>query len=384
MDRRNFLRAGAAAGATLALGPSFWRDAYAAPVRIGTGPYGRLLKADANGVMLPNGFRSRILARSGAAVGRSAYEWHSAPDGGAVFPMKDRGWVYTSNSEASPLQGGGAGALRFDRTGNVVDAYRILGDTNNNCAGGPTPWGRWLSCEEFPTGQVWECRVDAPGQGVAVPALGRFSHEAVAVDPRRKQLYLTEDAVDGRFYRFTPTSYPSLASGRLEALATGSNGTVSWVPVISSDLPQSLVRPPGSTAFNGGEGVWFDSDHVYFTTKGDNRVWDLDVAKQRLTTLYDAARLGASAPLTGVDNVVVSRSGDLFVAEDGGNLEIVLISTERVVSPLLRLVGHDASEITGPAFSPDGSRLYFSSQRGTDGSGVTFEVRGPFRTRRRR
>ena len=54
---------------------------------------------------------------------------------------------------------------------------------------------------------------------------------------------------------------------------------MTWVPVLSNDLPQSLIRPPGSTAFNGGEGVWFDSGHVYFTTKGDNRVWDLDVAK---------------------------------------------------------------------------------------------------------
>ena len=134
--------------------------------------------------------------------------------------------------------------------------------------------------------------------------------------------------------------------------------------------------------FDGGEGVWFDSDHVYFTTKGDDRVWDLDVAAQQLSILYDAAVLGADAPLTGVDNLVVSRSGDIFVAEDGGNLEIVVITTEREVAPVLRLVGHDLSELTGPAFSPDGSRLYFSSQRGTDGRGVTFEVSGPFRTTR--
>ena len=384
MDRRSFLRSSAFAGAALALGPAFWHDAYAAPTRVGVGPYGPIGKADANGVMLPKGFRSRVLARTGAPVGRSGYSWHVAPDGGAVFPQRDGGWVYTSNSETNPLQGGGAGALRFDRSGRVVDGYRILADTNNNCAGGPTPWGTWLSCEEFAAGQVWECRVDRPGTGTPLPALGRFAHEAVTFDPARKQLYLTEDATDGRFYRFTPSAYPSLSSGKLEAMAVSATGGVSWVPVVSADLPQSLVRPPGSTAFNGGEGVWFDSDHVYFTTKGDNRVWDLDVAKQRITTLYDAKAMGASAPLTGVDNVVVSRSGDLFVAEDGGNLEVVMISRERIVTPLLRLVGHDASEITGPAFSPDGNRLYFSSQRGTDGSnGITFEVSGPFRTRRR-
>jgi len=158
---------------------------------------------------------------------------------------------------------------------------------------------------------------------------------------------------------------------------------VSWQPAIAPDQPQSQNRLAGAKVFNGGEGVWFDSDHVYFTTKGDNRVWDLDIATQRLSVLYDAAVAGPDAPLTGVDNLVVSRSGDIFVGEDGGNLEVVMISTEGQVAPVVRLVGHDLSEVTGPAFSPDGSRLYFSSQRGTDGRGVTFQVTGPFRTRRR-
>ncbi|MDP3713300.1 MAG: DUF839 domain-containing protein [Mycobacteriales bacterium] len=385
MDRRDFLRSSALAVGVTALGPSFWNNAYGAPAKPGKGPYGPLLKADRNGVMLPKGFSSRILATSGKPVGKSGYAWHSAPDGGAVFPQKDGGWVYTSNAETTAASGGGAGALRFDKRGEVVDAYRILADTANNCAGGPTPWGTWLSCEETPTGQVWECDVTKPGQGVVRPALGRFSHEAVAFDHGRKALYLTEDMGDGRFYRFTPTSYPDLSAGALEALAVAADGSVTWVPVLLPQLPQSpLTRPAGSTAFNGGEGVWFDADHVYFTTKGDNVVWDLDVKAQKLTKLYDAAALGASAPLTGVDNIVVSRSGDIFIGEDGGDLEVVLITPDQVVTPVVRLMGHDASEITGPAFSPDGSRMYFSSQRGpgTTAAGVTFEVRGPFRTKR--
>jgi secreted PhoX family phosphatase len=219
---------------------------------------------------------------------------------------------------------------------------------------------------------------------VVKPALGMFAHEAVTVDPGRGQLYLTEDTRDGRFYRFTPDAYPSLSSGLLEVLFADPAGSVSWQPALAPDQPQSLNRLAGAKVFNGGEGVWFDSDHVYFTTKGDNRVWDLDIATQRLSVLYDAAVAGPDAPLTGVDNLVVSRSGDIFVGEDGGNLEVVMISTEGQVAPVVRLVGHDVSEVTGPAFSPDGSRLYFSSQRGTDGRGVTFQVTGPFRTRRRR
>lgn len=380
MDRRSFLRSTALAVGVAALGPSFWQRAYADTARPGVGPYGPLAVADANGVMTPSGFTSRVLATTGTVVPGTTYPWHPAPDGGAVFPQPGGGWVYTSNSEIPA--GGGAGALRFTADGEVSDGYRILTGTNQNCAGGPSPWGTWLSGEENPNGLMHECTVEGTSQGVPLPALGTFAHEAVTFDDARGQLYLTEDTGDGRFYRFTPDAYPDLSAGLLEVMALDAVGAVSWLPALNPDQPQAANRVEGSAAFDGGEGVWFDSDHVYFTTKGDNRVWDLDVAAQRLTVLYDAAVLGDQAPLTGVDNIVVSRSGDIFVAEDGGDLEIVLITPDGVLAPVLRLVGHDASEITGPAFSPDGSRLYFSSQRGTDGRGVTFEMSGPFRTTR--
>jgi hypothetical protein len=113
-------------------------------------------------------------------------------------------------------------------------------------------------------------------------------------------------------------------------------------------------------------------------------VWELVLATQRLTVLYNAATLPTS-PLRGVDNITGhAQSGDLYVAEDGGNMELCVLAldgAQRVVSAFARLAGHDGSEITGPAFSPDGSRVYFSSQRGlgNEGVGVTYEIAGPFR-----
>jgi len=153
---------------------------------------------------------------------------------------------------------------------------------------------------------------------------------------------------------------------------------VSWVKV-SPLLPAS--RQPSAfwtTAFNGGEGCWYDQGTVYFTTKGDNRVWAYSVESSHLEVIYDDD-LYPDSPLTGVDNVVVSRSGDRYVAEDGGDMRLCFITPERVVAPFLQVVGQEGSELTGPAFSPDGQRLYFSSQRGSDGQGLTYEVRGPFR-----
>jgi hypothetical protein len=120
---------------------------------------------------------------------------------------------------------------------------------------------------------------------------------------------------------------------------------------------------------------------VYFTTKGDNRVWDYDVRRERLTVFYDRG-LDPGMTLGGVDNVTVAGSRDLVVAEDGGNMELVLLTPGGVVSPLLRVTGQDGSELTGPAFAP-GDRLYFSSQRGGTGDGITYEVTGPFRRRAR-
>lgn len=344
-----------------------------------------LLDADENDVRLPAGFSSRIIARSSEPVmSGQGYQWHAAPDGGACFSRVDGGWIYVSNSEVQP--NGGVGAIVFDASGEVTDAYSILENTRRNCAGGATPWGSWLSCEEVDDGLVWECYLDGQAPAVVRPALGVFNHEAVAVDVEHDHLYLTEDKPDGCLYRFTADSqgsdgFPDLAAGRLEvAVRPAGQDTLSWslVPDPQASQQETRYQVVSALTFDGGEGIAYFDGRIIFTSKGDNRVWSYNTTSQLLEIVYDAADY-ITPILTGVDNVTVSKTGDIYVAEDGGDLQVVVLDNQGGLYPIVQLEGHDRSEITGIAFSPDGKRLYFSSQRGVTGrseNGVTYEITG--------
>ncbi|KYK10145.1 MULTISPECIES: alkaline phosphatase PhoX [Streptomyces] len=383
MERRTLLRT-AVVGGSAVLGGALWRGAaHAAPAQPGSGPYGALGALDANGIRLPAGFTSRVIARSGQKVAGTSYTWHNAPDGGACY-ADGTGWIYVSNSEINPS--GGASAVKFSSTGTITSAYRVLSGTRQNCAGGRTPWNTWLSCEEVDRGYVYETDPWGVKAAVRRDAMGRFKHEAAAADPVREAVYLTEDVSDGCFYRFRPTTWGDLSAGTLEVLVAGSgtSGPVTWAKVPDpSGATATRYQVSGAKRFNGGEGCYYADDTCWFTTKGDNRVWQYDAAARTIELAYDDSLVtSGTAQLTGVKNVTGSSSGDLFVAEDGGTMEICVITPSDVIAPFLRVEGQSGSEITGTAFSPDGTRLYFSSQRGTSGSssgGITYEVRGPFR-----
>jgi secreted PhoX family phosphatase len=379
MDRRSVVRAGVVGIGLMALEPTAFVRAAGAACSA-TGPYGPPGAADGNGIRLPAGFTSRVIARSWSAVGRTGYSWPMYPDGGATFALAGGGWVYVANSEV-PLGLGGASSVTFDASGAVVGARRILGGTWSNCAGGPTPWGTWLSCEEIDRGYVYECDVQT-NRPTRRPALGRFTHEAAAVDGARRTVYLSEDEGDGCFYRFRYPTANDLSSGTLEVarLAGPDGGAVTWLPVPDpGGGTPTRDQVAGATRFDGGEGLWFGADAVHLATKGDNRVWRYDVVAQTIAVVYDQAT-SCNPVLSGIDNVVMSRSGDVYVCEDGGDMQLVLLGADGSVSPFLQVTGQDGSELTGPAFSPDGRRLYLSSQRGGPlGLGVTYEVQGPFR-----
>ena len=376
--RRELLQKTAIAAAAVGMG---WR-AFGGPTAraAATVGYGPLGDPDANGVRLPEGFTARLLAKTGEPVVGTGYLWHGEPDGAATFATSDGGWVLVSNSELNGTSGG-VSSIRFAFDGQPVAAYRILAGTKWNCAGGATPWGTWLSCEEFRNGLVWECDPFKPSQGIARRALGVFMHEAAPVDPLTGFVYLTEDDYDGRLYRFRPVRYGDLSEGTLEAAAVGAGGAVTWLAV----PPEKPYRGRDTTIFDRGEGAWISRNVLYFSTTSNDRVWALDLGTMQIRVIYDGQGADAADSLHEPDNITVHEpTGHGFVAEDDDDIQLVqLVSTQAdwEAVPFLQFVGHDGSEVAGPVFSPNGRRLYVSSQRGTDGDGMTFEITGPFARR---
>jgi len=334
-------------------------------------------------IRVPKGFVPRIVARTGyRSSSKSSYLWHQSPAGGACFATGDHGWIYVSNCE-SGADYRNVSALRFDSNGVIIDSYPVLTGGREKRSGGPTPWGTWLACEEIPDGQVWECDPFAVNPPKAFPGLGLFRHQSACVNPLTWQIYMTEDEDGGCLYRFTPqdalaVAAPDLELGILE-VATEVGSRVVWEPIpdpLAKTNPLRL-QISGSTRFAGGGGIDLYDHFVRFSTKFDNHVWELDLSNKSLRTKYNL-----TGQINDVDDLTHTASGNILVAEDGAYMRVLyLFADGSPALTLLQLPEHPHSEITGLAFEPSGTRLYFSSQRGNTGddtNGITFELKGDF------
>ncbi len=447
MHRRTFLRtaAAAAAGAALPLQSLLARAAMGAPVRtaLGYGPLAPVNDATTGLPLLhlPPGFSYFTFGwtRDPLDGGAPTPEMH---DGMAAFPLAPGVVRLVRNHEVgvSPAfaaglaydaaAGGGTTTLDVDlNAGRVLRAVPSVAGTIRNCAGGLTPWGSWLTCEESVLdgaadqrlGQThgWIFEVPADGRATAQPlrAMGRFVHEAVAVDPATGFVYETEDATRSGFYRFVPNERGNLAAGgRLEMLAvkgqpqldtrkgqkTGVTYDVEWVAI---DRPEQAhvddAKRDGTGVFEQGlqkggatfarlEGAWHGNGEIYFTaTSGGNQsrgqVWAFRPADQTVRLIFESPGWDV---LDMPDNLCVSPRGGLVLCEDGGgganyirgltlDGEIFDFAKNNVVLAGQRngFSGDFRSrEIAGVTFSPDGRWLLFNIQT----PGITFAVTGPW------
>lgn len=432
LNRRNFLGLTTIAFSGLALSGC---ATFHTPRRVARG-YGPL-QADPAGLLdLPKGFSYQIISRLGDGMDDGLRVPDHA-DGMGAFPLDADRVILVRNHELEPrhiavgpfrspnasgrgfdrgrdggwLPGGTTTLIYNQRTARVEHQYLSLAGTIRNCAGGTTPWGSWLSCEEdvSPAGNglkedhgwVFEVPAAHRGRAEAKPLreMGRFNHEAAAVDPRTGIVYLTEDRPDGLLYRYLPNRRGQLiAGGRLQALGFKNSGftpdsrnwteqdlavgqwfPTRWIDLEGPDSANDDLRlrghAGGGVMFARGEGVHFGDGGIYFccTSGGPARLGQIMCYRpsphegqpnelhvpgslQIFVESNDAAMFNFG------DNLTVAPTGDLFVCED--QYTDIVDNHVRGVTPrgevysFARLKAQ--TELAGVCFSPDGHSMFLN------------------------
>jgi uncharacterized protein len=446
--RRRFLTTtGLAAASLVTVGPLEAlgaRTAGAAPMRKrpASPDYGPLYPAKDHTtglelIQLPRGFEYLTYGWTGDQMSDGT-PTPSAHDGMAAFRRRDGKLAIVRNHERgsfdgaftepayNPAAGGGTTTLVFDADrGKFLSSRASLSGTIRNCAGGPTPWGSWLTCEETTVvgadgtrhGYVFEVPHNGEGDPRALRGMGRYSHEALAIDPRTGYVYLTEDDTPAGLYRYVPRDRHDLhAGGELQMMVietddgssyttytdgTGTQYSTSWVTIPNPDYAPGETRPAlqgqalGAAVFRRLEGAWWGNERIYVVSTsggpaGQGQVFAYDPRHERMRVLFASPD---AAVLNNPDNICVSPRGGIVLCEDGSegeylhglttDGEIFPFALNQAVVPEGGVPGksvppgdYSGSEWCGSTFEPRNGGWLFANLQSP---GITFAITGPWR-----
>lgn len=436
--RRSFLRDSVLAGGAvfgleglITLGALGEATGSAAAVKKGAVGYGPLAPAAAVNtgevlIALPEGFQYTVFSRAGDPMsdGRVTPPLHDGmaafADGSNIRLVRNHEVGGAAAFGARPydlLAGGGTTTIVVDPVTRLpLRSFASLSGTVRNCAGGPTPWGSWISSEETTAGVAstpafnvahgynFEVPVSANSEVAPVPlkAMGRFSHEAVAVDPATGIVYETEDSGDAGLYRFIPDQKGKMSSGKLQMLAvkyrpnynTKTNQRLGrrllcvWVDIDDADPDLEAGAPSvfaqgaakGGAVFDRLEGCWYGDGSIFInSTSGGNaqkgQVWRYTPYGDKqgyLTLLFESPGISV---LNKPDNICFTPRGGIVLCDDGdsaGEQRLHgLTQRGQIFDFAINVIpGRETVEWAGATFSPDGQTLFANIQT----PGYTFAI----------